>query len=1368
MKRNRSGMTLIEVIVSIALLGIISVSLIGGFPSQLININKGTAITVQALEEQSNFEDIIYNVKTMIKDHNPAESLDSLVSTVPEWSYETVEVLGENIVMQKLNKSYAEVAKDNTIYLSRQLAEKEKVNKLSLTGVMIDVSTDVDDLVADLSLSPLPNLKAVHDDNTSDPNFYVNLYRWWKSNPGKDLASLVFPDDFTMINVSQTTDVLTNLLDNVGAGRFVALTVTPVDINGNRGNTMLSSNYVFVKGAEWRVGPFPWADINNDYNFVDSDDVRIAPERINKPLNASTDSIPKFLSPTEMLSIKNSSLFVPMNIEPVGGLIPGDVPVQISGEDVINWSFENSINIAKDFQVLNNSDVNITAGTDGNGGGIYFYPYVELDADGNPVYVGGFPVIINHGASISTDGNINLKTMSRGDIELLNHNQLKANSINLEARGSIQITNSTLLSNNHIVLNTKKNPEITGDRSIKLQNANFSSINPNSNIMLESEGDILFKGGGWSSNQTLYLPDNKDILFVKGDVKVQNAGIIDAGNTNKMYFQNSMIEDLARSLRIRLEKNSDNSFKLTTINYIRNVNYASPSNNQKVIMPGLWTKLGSNNQNFEFSTSVLSGNGDVKDLEYSFDNGIITVNVVTTNVRNNTKIKFDVRDRYNYEIIGSGYFVYSVDSSGNSTIVVEDPPPLNFYTITFNTNGGSEISPIEGYAGDSVGTVPDPTRTGYRFVGWDKTVPSVIPDYDLQVNAIWEPILYTITLDSNGGNYINDLKYMYGQEISIPNPSRTGHTFNGWNETPPDKMPAHDLHYVAQWTKNTLTITFDSNGGTSPNPTSKQVTYDEPYGTLAATTRSGYVFSGWYTARTNGTLITGTTLVSNPNNHILYAHWSSNSYTVYFDSNGGSNPNPSSKTIAIGSNYGALPTVTNGNRNFDGWFTDRVGGDLVTSTTLFTKTYDHTLYAQWSGGGGVSCPFVYSFDGTDYHFEHESIPFSISRALETTSYGTLRKLQSVEGIYNVRIAEELDEKSFVNGFSLYAVDYPKNSGIEYVKADIFGNPHTIADKQYPLSMEEKTTGKDVLYDVTTEGVLAGTDFRQIDSKDFMSRYEVKFNKPSRETKLGKFMITVQKSHYTTILGEYYLDKVNAQTDFWFLEKLLGLPLVENRFEDFMKVITMTVEVWDGKQWIEQGNIKAGRDLMEEFLVPIDLSLITQNTDEVIIRLSHGAGLFEIESVSMDYSINQINTVRKLKISSALLNGETDVYNDLKKHNDNKRTKMIQGDTIDLKYVAPELDENMNRGYYVALTGYYYMDPDIQEVSDMLEPGYKSIINNIKTLYDSVKGIYEDNRDTFKWLIGLMADSFKKPLDYKVELIIKSQYNEILEFIKNRE
>ncbi len=873
MNGKRRGMTLIEVIVSMALLGIISVSLIGGFPSQLININKGRDITVQALDEQSSFEDIIYNVKTKIQGHNPADSLDTLVSTVPEWTYETVNVLGSDVVMQKLNKSYADDAKDNTVYLSRRLAEKEKFAKLPMSGVMIDVSTDTNDLVADLSLSPLPKLTAVHDDNTNEPDFYVNLYRWWRSDPGKDLSSLIFPDDFTMLSISQTTDVLTNLLDNVGAGRYVALTVTPVDINGHRGNAMLSSNYVFIKGAEWRVGPSPWADINNDYS-LDANDVIIDTNRIQESLNATTDSIPKHLSPTEMLSIKNSSLFVPMKIDSGGGSIPGDIPVQISDSEVINWSFENNINIAKDFQVLNSSDVNIIAGSDGNGGSIYLYPYIELDASGNPVTVGGIPKIINQGTSISTDGNIYLKTMSRGDIEFLNHNQLQGSNINLEARGSIQINKSTLISANDIVLNTMKNLEISGDRSIKLQSVDFSSSNPNSKIKLDAEGNILFKGGGWSSNQTVYIPNGKNILFTKADSKISNAGSVDVGNTGRMFFEHSMSEDLARPFRIRLEKDSDDSFELTTINYNRNVNYASPSNNQEVIMPGLWTKLGSSNQNFEFSTRVISGPGDVKDLQYSFEgNGIIRIDVATTEETEDTKIKFDVRDRYNNEIVGYGYFEYSVNSSGNTSIEVEEPPPLNYYTITFNTNGGSVIGPRGGYVGDSVGIVDDPIRTGYNFLGWDIPVPAVIPAFDMELNAIWEPILYTISFNSNGGPSISDMHYYYGDEISIPNPSRTGYNFIGWNPTPPNTMPAENLNFTAQWTKKNLTVTFDANGGTAPNPSSKPVTYDEQYDTLPTTSWSGHTFQGWYTGPTNGSKIEATTIVQNENNHTLYAHW---------------------------------------------------------------------------------------------------------------------------------------------------------------------------------------------------------------------------------------------------------------------------------------------------------------------------------------------------------------------------------------------------------------------------------------------------------------------------------------------------------------
>lgn len=873
MKTKRKGMTLVEVILAIALLGMISVSLITGFSTQLMNINRGTDITVQAMDSQSIFENLIYDVKTKIQEYKPSDSWDDLVASVPEWSDETVSILGNPVVMQKLTKNYANNNKENSIFLSKRLAEVEKINKIPISGVMIEVSNDPNNLVADLSLSPLPNLKAVHDNNSNETGFYVNLYRWWKSTPGKDISHLIFPDDFSVVNVTQTTDVLTNLLDNVGSGRYVALTVTPVDIHGFRGNTLVSSNYVFIKGAEWRIGSFPWADMNNDYN-LDGNDVQIEIDRIKEVLDAKNHLIPYYLDTNQMLPIKNSSLFVPMNIEPGGGQMPGTIPTEISGANVIDWSFENNINVAKNIEVLNGSNVNITAGTGGNGGSIYLYPYIELNAAGNPIFINGAPKIINHGATIKTTGDISFKTLSRGNIELLNHNKLKGNNIGLEARGSIIINNSSLTTDNDIIFNTMKDLGITGDRSIKLDAVSLSSLNSDRKVKFDTKSDIMFKGGGWSSNQTLYIPDDRNILFTKKDAKVSNSGKIDVANTGRMYFEHSMDQDLARSLRIRLEKQSNDSFLLTTLNYNRNVNYASSSNNQKVIASGLWTKLGTGNHNFEFVTRIVSGPGVVDDLAYSYNgNGIIKVGVTTTQQRQNTRVKFDVRDRYNNEIVGFGFLNYSVSSTGIPTIEIETPPPLDYYTITFNTNGGSEITAIGGYVGDSVGVVADPTRIGYEFVGWDRPIPTVIPDHDLEITALWKAIEYTITLNSNGGSTISDLHYRYGDQVSIPVPIRAGYTFSGWDTTPPATMPANDLHFVAQWTKKALTITFDPNEGTATNPSSKQVFIDSPYGELPSTTREGYTFNGWYASKTGGTPITKDTNVSNPSNHTLYAQW---------------------------------------------------------------------------------------------------------------------------------------------------------------------------------------------------------------------------------------------------------------------------------------------------------------------------------------------------------------------------------------------------------------------------------------------------------------------------------------------------------------
>ena len=169
---------------------------------------------------------------------------------------------------------------------------------------------------------------------------------------------------------------------------------------------------------------------------------------------------------------------------------------------------------------------------------------------------------------------------------------------------------------------------------------------------------------------------------------------------------------------------------------------------------------------------------------------------------------------------------------------------INQYTITFDTNGGSEIAPITQEYGTEI-TAPDkPTRKGYTFKGWDKEIPETMPAENITVKAQWEINQYTITFDTNGGSEIAPITQDYGTEITAPDkPTRKGYTFKGWDKEIPETMPAENITVKAQWEINQYTITFDTNGGSEIAP----ITQD--YGTEITTpdnpTRKGYTFKGW-------------------------------------------------------------------------------------------------------------------------------------------------------------------------------------------------------------------------------------------------------------------------------------------------------------------------------------------------------------------------------------------------------------------------------------------------------------------------------------------------------------------------------------------
>ena len=124
----------------------------------------------------------------------------------------------------------------------------------------------------------------------------------------------------------------------------------------------------------------------------------------------------------------------------------------------------------------------------------------------------------------------------------------------------------------------------------------------------------------------------------------------------------------------------------------------------------------------------------------------------------------------------------------------------NTYTITFDTAGGSEIAPITQDYGTVITAPEAPTREGYTFIGWDKEIPTTMPAENMTVTAQWEINQYTITFDTNGGSEIAPITQDYGTAITAPaNPTREGYTFIGWDMEIPKTMPAENITLKARW-----------------------------------------------------------------------------------------------------------------------------------------------------------------------------------------------------------------------------------------------------------------------------------------------------------------------------------------------------------------------------------------------------------------------------------------------------------------------------------------------------------------------------------------------------------------------------------------
>jgi len=381
--------------------------------------------------------------------------------------------------------------------------------------------------------------------------------------------------------------------------------------------------------------------------------------------------------------------------------------------------------------------------------------------------------------------------------------------------------------------------------------------------------------------------------------------------------------------------------KLTSVkipNGVTSIGSRAFQNNEltSVTIPNSVTSIGNNAFQDNKLTSVKISDSVTSIADYTFMNNELTSVKIPDNVtsigmyafRNNELTSVKIPD--NVTSIG----IYTFDKNKLTSVTFEGTPTIELTSFD---------SDSEWYIDEDFNT------------RWNKDITAPM--------TIYAKYMYTISFNTNGGSAITNQAIESNETATEPTaPTKMGYTFAEWykDEALTEKwdfatdVVTENTTLYAKWTVNSYTLSFNTNGGSAvaDQPIEYNKTATEP----ADPTKTGHTFAGWYKEAALATEWNFATDVVTENT-TLYAKWTVNSYTLTFNTNGGS----AVANQAIEPNGKATePTApTKTGHTFAGWykeadFTNKWGfmTDIVTADTI--------LYAKWtknpSGGGGGLVP----------------------------------------------------------------------------------------------------------------------------------------------------------------------------------------------------------------------------------------------------------------------------------------------------------------------------------------------------------------------------------------------------------------------------
>ena len=337
--------------------------------------------------------------------------------------------------------------------------------------------------------------------------------------------------------------------------------------------------------------------------------------------------------------------------------------------------------------------------------------------------------------------------------------------------------------------------------------------------------------------------------------------------------------------------------------------------------------------------------------------------------------------------------------------------------------------------------------------------------------------------------------------------------------------------------------------------------------------------------------------------------------------------------------------------------------------------------------GGESCPFVYSWNGSDYVFDAEPFGGALTLGLQRDDYNVMRNLTSETGAYRLLMVNQMDETQMTNLVELWAVAHTPGTR---VLPDEWGGLHTISAPVPPTSAVTQS-GTDLTKWVASDDALIWEPAPVTDADDgLQDELVLTFPRPAGVTQ-AKLVTRVGTSLWGSHMVRAMLELRGRQVQDWYDLVDSSTSAADSvrswAIEEALYGTALEVEGPDG--WEVVGVMGGGGPYMAQArVIKFDLPLAAG--DALRLRVRTTRGFWALNYLAVDYSEDEAVTVDTLRVRSGTASNGSDLVSLLSSADSRYYEMPLTGDRAELEFAAVPLRSGTERTVLLHTRGWYHL------------------------------------------------------------------------------